>query len=63
MDMEQLTLTRQQRLWSNEIGTKFELEQRELTFANAKSAYESAELRYTELQKQLNFASNQSKKV
>lgn len=62
MDMEQLTLTRQQRLWSNEIGTKFELEQRELTFANAKSAYESAELRYTELQKQLNFASNQSKK-
>ena len=62
MDMEQLTLTRQQRLWSNEIGTKFELEQRELAFANAKSAYKSAELRYTELQKQLNFASNQSKK-
>lgn len=62
MENDQLVLNRQRKLWADQIGTKYELEQRELAYANSKSAYESAQLRYNELKKQLNFTSNQSKK-
>jgi HlyD family secretion protein len=62
MDNDFAMLKRQQRLWEEQIGTKLELEQRELAYTNSKSTYESAKLRYTELQRQLNFAANQSQK-
>ncbi len=62
MESDLLTVQRQRKLWAEQIGTKFELEQRELSYANSKSAYESAKLRYNELKKQLNFSSEQSKK-
>ena len=58
---DQLLLERQRTLWAEQIGTKFELEQRELSYANSKATYESAKLRYNELKKQLRFSSKQSK--
>lgn len=62
MDNDLAMLNRQKKLWNEQIGTKFELEQRELAYSNSKTAYESARIRYAELKKQLSFASNQSRK-
>ncbi|MFA6945554.1 MAG: efflux RND transporter periplasmic adaptor subunit [Pedobacter sp.] len=53
---------RQKNLWEQEIGTKLELEQRELAFQNSKNAYNSAKIKYIDLKRQLNFASSQAKK-
>lgn len=53
---------RQQKLWEQNVGTKIELEQRELAFQNSKNAYHAAIIRYNDLKRQLNFASKQAKK-
>lgn len=63
MESDKLILQRQQRLWNEQIGTKFELEQRQLAYSNSKSAYESAQLRLNELKKQLNYTSSQTQKT
>lgn len=63
MDNDKLMLERQRKLWADQIGTKFELEQRELAYANSKTTYQSAQLRYSELKKQLSFNAQQSKKT
>lgn len=62
MQQEKLLLSRQQNLWNQQIGTQLELEQRELSVANAVTAYQSAMLAYQELEKQLAFNAAQSKK-
>ncbi len=54
---------RQKGLWDQNIGSKIELEQRELAFSNSKNVYLSSLYRYNDLQKQLRFASQQSKKL
>jgi len=59
---DSLLLVRQRNLWQNKIGTKVELEQRELNYKNAVTAYRSAILRYNDLKKELNFAARQSQK-
>jgi len=53
---------RQKTLWESNIGTKVELEQKELTYLNAKTSYFSAKEKLTELKRTLNFNSKQSKK-
>ncbi len=53
---------RQKNLWQQQIGTKVELEQRELAYQNSKNAYYSSVVRYNDLKRQLNFSSSQSKK-
>jgi len=53
---------RQKNLWEQEIGTKVELEQRELALQNSKNTYSSALIRYNDLKRQLNFASSQARK-
>lgn len=53
---------RQLALWQQQIGSKVELEQRELAFQNSKTAYFSAIVRYDDLKRQLNLNSAQSKK-
>lgn len=58
---DSLLYTRQKRLWGEQIGTRVELEQRELAYAGSKANYESAIYRYQDLQKQLNYTSQQSK--
>lgn len=53
---------RQSALWQQQIGTKVELEQRELAYENSRNAYQSAIIKYNDLKRQLDFASEQSKK-
>ncbi|MER3472065.1 MAG: RND transporter [Chitinophagaceae bacterium] len=62
MQNDSLLYERQKTLWSQQIGTRFELEQRQLAYQNSSTAYRSAILRYNDLQKQLNFAAQQSQK-
>lgn len=61
MDNDRLLYERQQALWREEIGSKVELEQRELAYNASKSSYESTQLRLQELKRQLAFADKQSK--
>lgn len=62
MENDSALLHRQQELWSRQIGTKNELEQRALAYKNSKSAYSSALLNYNELEKQVNFSARQAEK-
>lgn len=59
---DSLLFVRQSALWKEQIGTKNELEQRELVYQNSKNNYSSAILKYQDLKRQLDFSSNQSKK-
>ncbi|MEO5943266.1 MAG: efflux RND transporter periplasmic adaptor subunit [Ferruginibacter sp.] len=60
MDADALLQTRQQNLWNENIGTKNELEQRQLSYKSSLTAYEASKLRYTQLKKQIDFQGNQS---
>ncbi|MFM9910132.1 MAG: efflux RND transporter periplasmic adaptor subunit [Chitinophagaceae bacterium] len=60
MTEDALLQQRQQNLWNENIGTKNELEQRQLAYKTSVTAYQAAELRYTQLQKQINFQAKQS---
>lgn len=53
---------RQKKLWEQNIGSKLELEQRELNYANSKAGFNSAKLRYDDLKRQLSFNAQQSQK-
>ncbi len=59
---DSLLFHRQQRLWANGIGTRNDLEQRELARENAGTALQTARLRYQQLKKQLAFADQQARK-
>ena len=52
---------RQQNLWQKKIGSKFELEQRDLAYQNSKINYNSAKQKYKDLKRQLDFTSSQAK--
>lgn len=54
---------RQRGLWAQQIGSKMELEQRELAYQSSANNYEAAKLRYKDLKKQLEFSAAQSKKL
>jgi HlyD family secretion protein len=60
MNEDEVLRQRQQNLWNENIGTKNELEQRQLTYKSSVTAYEAAALRYTQLQKQISFQAKQS---
>jgi HlyD family secretion protein len=62
MENDSLLMVRQQNLWSQQIGTRVELEQRELAYKNSRTAFEASGLRYNDLKRQLNFSSLQSHK-
>ncbi|HEX2607329.1 MAG TPA: HlyD family efflux transporter periplasmic adaptor subunit [Flavisolibacter sp.] len=49
---DSLLLVRQLRLWSQNIGSRMELEQRQLALKNAQSAFETARLELIKIQKQ-----------
>lgn len=59
---DSILMVRQKGLWAQEIGSKVELELKELAYSSSKSAYQTAQLRYNELKKQLQFAAAQSQK-
>lgn len=60
MESEALMLKRQNELWAQSIGSKVDLEQRELSYQNAITNFESAKQNYVDLKKQLNFQSKQA---
>lgn len=58
---DSLMFVRQKNLWSQKIGSKVELEQKELSFENAKVNLKKAKSAYDEINRQLKLASDQSK--
>ncbi len=62
MENDASLLKRQQNLWKQEIGTKNELDRIELAYKNSTTAYEAANLKYTDLQKQISFQEKQAQK-
>jgi len=62
MKNDSLIYFRQKSLWQQEIGSKAELEQKELAYQNSRTTYHSAILRYNDLKRQLSFTSSQAKK-
>ena len=62
MQQDASLLARQKNLWSQQIGTQNDLEQRELAYKNAVNNHQAAKLRYDELKKQIVFQEKQSKK-
>ncbi len=61
MKDDSLILARQRILWSQGIGSRMDFEQKQLAYKNSVANYQVARLRYRELNRQLVFASNQSK--
>ena len=62
MKNDSLLFVRQQSLWQQQIGTKIDLEQKELQYQNSKTTYTSAIFKYQDLKRQIEFSSDQSKK-
>ncbi|MGZ5281782.1 MAG: efflux RND transporter periplasmic adaptor subunit [Bacteroidia bacterium] len=56
-----LMCERQKNLWAQNIGTKVELEQKELGLEKSKLVWKQAKVAYSDLKRQLELASNQSK--
>ncbi|MBL7825421.1 MAG: efflux RND transporter periplasmic adaptor subunit [Saprospiraceae bacterium] len=59
---DSVLLQRQRGLWAQQIGSKVELEQRELAYTTSEANYSATQLRYQELKKQLDFAAAQTRK-
>ena len=59
---DSLLMVRQQNLWSQNLGSKNEVERAELNFKNAKTAYSSARLRYADEKRRLDILSKQAQK-
>lgn len=55
-------LVRQQNLWKQQVGSKVDLDLKELNFQSSKSNLQASIIRYSDLKRQLNFTSQQSKK-
>jgi len=53
---------RQKALWDQQVGTKVELELRELAYQNSKSNYFSSVVKYQDLKRQIDFTASQSQK-
>ncbi len=60
-DNDSLLYQRQKNLWSEHIGTKIELEQRELAYKNSKTVLNSANMGYSDLRKELDFRAKQAR--
>ncbi len=60
MQSDASLLERQQNLWAAGIGSRNELDQRELAGKTSANAYSAAKLRYAQLQKQISFQQKQS---
>jgi multidrug efflux pump subunit AcrA (membrane-fusion protein) len=62
-EIDSLLYERQLSLWKQNVGSKVELEQRELNAKNSRALYESAVLKYGQLKKQIDFNARQAKKL
>ena len=61
--MDSLLVVRQRNIWTNGIGSRNELEQRELALKNSTLAYQTAKLRHNQVKQQLQFSELQSQKA
>jgi multidrug efflux pump subunit AcrA (membrane-fusion protein) len=61
MQNDSVLFVRQKNLWKGNAGTLAQLEQKELVYRNALTSYQSLNIAYTDLKRQLDFNSNQSK--
>ncbi|RWZ86341.1 MAG: HlyD family efflux transporter periplasmic adaptor subunit [Hydrotalea sp. AMD] len=62
LDNATTLLQRQRNLWAQQIGTKNDLDQRELAYTNALHAWQAAQLQYDDLKKQIDFSAQQAQK-
>jgi len=62
-EVDSLLYVRQKNMWQQNVGSKVDLEQKELNAKNSKASYENALLRYGQLKKQLDFSARQSQKI
>ncbi|MBO9562664.1 MAG: efflux RND transporter periplasmic adaptor subunit [Niastella sp.] len=62
LDNDALLLDRQRNLWNQQIGTRNQLEQRELACKNSQTNYEAAALQYQELERDIRFREQQALK-
>lgn len=63
LENESSLLERQKKLWANEIGTKNDLDNRELAYKNAVSNFNASTLKLNDLKKQIDFQSQQTQKT
>jgi len=61
LENDSLLFQRQKNLWKKSIGSKIELEQKELSFENSKVGLATAHTNYEELKRQIKLLSDQSK--
>ena len=54
---------RQKNLWAQQVGTRIDLEQKEMAFLNSKTNYLSSIQRYRDITRQISFSADQSKKT
>ncbi len=62
MSNDSLLFSRQLNLWQSGIGSKVELEQREIAFENSRTAYETSLINYNDVKRQLEITSRQAQK-
>ena len=62
MENDASLLNRQKKLWDNEIGTKNEVDQKELVYNNSTALYNASKLKLNDLKKQIEFQSKQTNK-
>jgi len=60
LENDSLLFARQQRLWNQNVGSKVELEQRELNFENARLNLKKTQVAYDDINRQLKLISDQS---
>ena len=57
---DSLLLARQQNLWQQNVGSRVDLEQRQLTYQNSRNAWHAAVVNYQDLKRQIQFNAAQS---
>jgi HlyD family secretion protein len=62
MENDNILLQKQENLWAQQVGTQNDLLQKRLTAKTSANSYQTAQLRYTTLQKQINFQGKQAQK-
>ncbi|MEN9382756.1 MAG: hypothetical protein RI940_1639 [Bacteroidota bacterium] len=63
MENDASLFERQKKLWDNQIGTKNDLDQRELAYKNSTTQYNGSKLKLNDLKKQIDFQSKQTNKT
>ena len=63
LDNEASLLEKQKNLWNEGIGTRNDLDLRQLSYTNILNAYKAAQLRLSDLEKQILFQQKQSQKL